>query len=74
MLSNLFRQFQDLIPDPPLQVGVVISVGTGVATVQLPGGGVIPARGAATVGARVFVRAGAIEGEAEDLPTEIIEI
>jgi len=52
----------------------VIDVATGVVTVQLPGGGLIKARGTSTVGARVFVRDDVIEGAAPSLPVEIIEI
>ena len=37
------------------------------ATITLPGGGVLQARGQATVGQRVFVRDGVIEGEAPAL-------
>jgi hypothetical protein len=73
-MRNLFRQFLDLIPDPALQVGTVQSVGNGVATLQMPGGGLLKARGDATVGQRVFVRGGAIEGLAPTLPVEVIEV
>lgn len=64
MLRNPFRQFLDLIPAHPLQVGTVASVDGGVARIALPGGGILQARGSATVGQRVFVRDGVIEGEA----------
>ena len=39
----------------------------GVATVDLPGGGRLQARGDAQAGQRVFVRNGVIEGEAPNL-------
>ena len=42
------------MPDQPLEVGEVTAIAGGVATVTLPGGGVIQARGTATVGQRVF--------------------
>lgn len=67
-MSNLFAQFKRLLPSPALQVGEVLSVEGGVATLELPGGGRIQARGDASVGARVFVRDGVIEGPAPDLP------
>ena len=54
--------------------GEVKAVDAGVATIMLPGGGVIQARGQATVGQRVFVRDGVIEGPAPDLTDEIIEV
>ena len=73
-MHNLYEQFRRLIPDPPLQAGTVIDTGSGVVTVQLPGGGLIKARGTADIGDRVFVRDEAIEGIAPSLPVEIIEV
>lgn len=73
-MHNLYEQFRQLIPDPPLQAGTVVNVGSGVITVALPGGGLIRARGNATVGQKVFVRDDAIEGIAPSLTLEIIEI
>ena len=61
-MHNLYEQFRQLIPDPPLQAGTVIDVGSGVVTVALPGGGRIKARGSAAIGQKVFVRDDAIEG------------
>lgn len=66
-MLNLYRQFMDLIPDRPLEVGDVTAVAAGVATVTLPGGGLLQARGEATVGQRVWVRDGVIEGQAPTL-------
>ena len=67
MLRNPYRVFMDLMPARPLQVGTVATVDGDVATITLPGGGVLQARGQATVGQRVFVRDGVIEGEAPAL-------
>ena len=66
-LRNPLFDFQALLPARPLQVGTVIAVTGETATVELPGGGRLQARGQATVGARVFVRDGAIEGGAPNL-------
>jgi len=74
MLRNPFARLQDLLGRPPRQAGTVASVSSGIAQITLPGGGSIAARGAATVGARVFVRDGVIEGPAPTLPVEIIEV
>lgn len=63
-----------MLPDAPLQAGIVIEVGAGVALVVLPGGGLIRARGEVTVGETVFVRDDVIEGVAPALPMEIIDI
>lgn len=73
-MSNLYRKFISLIPSPPLMVGQVIAVGGGIVTVELPGGGVIKARGQATTGQNVFVRDGVIEGPAPDLPVVTIDL
>lgn len=66
-MSNAYRQFLDLLPKRPLEVGDVTAIAAGVATITLPGGGVLQARGEATVGQRVFVRDGVIEGPAPTL-------
>ena len=71
-MSNLYRKFKALIPDAPLLVGTVIA--TTPLRVELPDGTQVPARGEATLGDRVFVRDGAIEGPAPTLPVEIIEV
>ena len=73
-MHNLYDQFRQLIPDPPLQAGTVVSVGHGVGTLGLPRGRPIPARGSAVVGQQVFVRDDAIEGIAPSLTLEVIEI
>ena len=73
-MHNLYQQFRSLLPDPPLQVGTVLATNGGVATVQMPGGGLLKARGTALVGQKVFVRDGVIEAIAPNLTLEIIEI
>ena len=52
----------------------MLSVTSGIASIELPGGGVLKARGDATTGQQVFVRGGVIEGTAPNLPVELIEI
>ena len=71
-MSNLYRKFKALIPDAPLLVGTVVA--TAPLRVELPDGTQVPARGEATLGERVFVRAGAIEGPAPTLPVDLIDI
>ena len=66
-MSNLYKQFMDLQSPRPLEVGTVAFVVNGVATIDLPGGGRLQARGSAQAGQRVFVRDGVIEGEAPSL-------
>ncbi len=71
---NVYRQFLDLMPQRPLQVATVTATDGSTCTVQLPGGGVLQVRGAATVGAQVFVRDGVIEAVAPALTLVQIEI
>lgn len=71
---NVFTKLIGLLPQRPLMVGQVVSIVDGVATVQLPGGGRLQARGTAGVGDRVFVRDNAIEGPAPVLPVVLIEV
>jgi hypothetical protein len=75
-MRNPFQQFLDLVPEPALQLGTVQSVASNVATVILPGGGLLKARGGSSdlIGRAVFVRNEVIEGLAPNLPLEIIEI
>lgn len=73
-MHNLYEQFRQLIPDPPLQAGTVVAIGSGVVTVAMPGGGLIKARGSAAIGQNVFVRDDAVEGIAPALTLELIEI
>ena len=74
MSTNLYQAFKKVFPDAPLQVGEVIAVDGDTATVELPGGGRLQARGAATVGNQVWVRDGVIEGDAPTLTLVEIEI
>jgi hypothetical protein len=73
-MTNPFVLFQSLLPRRPLEIGTVTAVETGYCTVELPGGGVLRARGQARLGDKVFVRDGAIEGEAPDLPVVTIDV
>ena len=73
-MLNPYKQFIDLLPPRPLLVGTVTAIADGVATVQLPGGATIRARGQAAVADRVFVRDGAIEGPAPILAVVPIDI
>lgn len=71
---NIFKLFKSLLPDPPLLVGDVVASDSGTVIVEMPDGGQIQALGSVSVGTRVFVRDGAVEGNAPDLPIEIIEV
>ncbi len=66
-MHNLYLEFLSLLPARPLLVGDVSATDGDIALVDLPGGGQLQARGSATIGQRVFVRDGQIEGEAPTL-------
>lgn len=74
MFKNAYTLLRELLPEPALQVGTVTATAGGVASITLPGGGLVQARGDSGVGARVFFRDGLIEGPAPSLPVEIIDI
>lgn len=63
-MSNVYRDFLNLLPKRPRYVGTVTASSATGAAVELSGGGVLYVLGQATVGQRVFVRDGAIEGPA----------
>lgn len=73
-MRNIFKEFADIFPAAPLQVGTVTGTDGAVATIELPGGGVLRARGDAPLGQRVFVRDGLIEGAAPSLPIVTFDI
>lgn len=73
-MRNVYRDFIDLLPPRPLQVGTVLSISGDVSTIQLPSGGILQARGQATVGQHVFVRDGLIEGTAPNLTVVVIAV
>lgn len=73
-MLNPYRRLLDLLPQRSQQVGTVLSISNGVATIEVPGGGRSTATGAATVGSKVFFRDGTIEGAAPNLPVEMIEV
>lgn len=73
-MLNLYGQLLGLLPQRILQVGTVLSISNGVAVIELPGGGRATARGAATVGGKVFFRDGTIEASAPNLTVALIEV
>jgi hypothetical protein len=73
-MRNPFVELLSLIPTAPLQVGEVVAAADGVATIELPDGAQVQARGEAVIGDRVFFRDGVIEGPAPTLPVELIDV
>lgn len=73
-MSNFYRRLIGLLPARPLLVGTVTAVAGGVATIELPDGGSMQARGDVAVGDHVFFRDGLVEGPAPVLTDVLIEI
>jgi hypothetical protein len=71
---NPYKALLALLPNPQPQIGTVLIVIDGVATIELPGGGRTQARGEASTNDVVFFRDGVIEGPAPSLPIELIEV
>lgn len=72
---NLYRQLRELLPEPTLTVATVAAAHTdGTVTVTYPGGSQQRVRGTGTVGVKVFVRAGQVEGQAPSLTAVTIEV
>lgn len=75
MELNVYRQLLSLLPEAPLLSGeITVQHADGTVSVELPGGGIVKARGVYASGAIVFVRDGVVEGPAPDLPYAEIEI
>lgn len=73
-MPNPYRVFKDLLPESPLLIGTVASSSGDVHVVTLIDGGMLTVRGEGTLGQRVFIRDGVIEGTAPSLTAEVIEI
>lgn len=67
MSLNPYKRLLGVLAGAPLDAGEVVSVNGDGVTVQLVGGGLVRARGEATVGSHVYVRGGVIEGPAPAL-------
>ena len=69
-MSNVFNQLKELLAPGREEIALVasVSVEDGVAVLELPGGGLIRARGTAAVDTKVFVKEGVIQGPAPNLP------
>ena len=66
-MPNLYQELKTLLAPGRVQTGKVLAYADGMATIELPGGAQIRARGDTTVGARVFVQDGVVQGSAPDL-------
>lgn len=68
-MANIWRIFSDLMPAEPMLVGTVLAhFDDDYSTIEMPGGGVIRARGTGVaIGDKAFVQGGEVRGEAPDL-------
>lgn len=73
-MNNPLTALRDLTAGPPLLVGTVIWTDGSSSRLALPGGATVMVRGGAAVGASVYHRGGAVEGEAPNLPGVDIEV
>ncbi len=73
-MHNVYQQFRQLLPDPPLQAGTVTAWAPASSRCNCPVAAILTARGDAQVGQTVFVRDDVIEGVAPSLTLEVIEI
>ncbi len=67
MAVNLWRRWKDLQSDDPILVADVVALDTGRALVQFPGGSTTWILGTGTIGGRVFVQSGKVQGDAPTL-------
>ena len=73
-MPNPLATLKQLLAGPPQQLGQVVAITGNLATIELPGGAQIKARGTAMVGQHVFEQGGQILGDAPTLPIDVIEI
>ena len=73
-MPNVFAKFREMMAPGRVQVAQVTAYADGVATLTLPGGGQVRARGKANVGGKVFVQDGVIQGPAPSLPVVVDEV
>lgn len=75
-MPNLWATFKALLPQSPLLLGQVVEHHEdGTSTVQLPDGAFMRVRGQGVEpGSKAFIRDGALEGEAPNLPTYLVEV
>lgn len=73
-MTNIWKQFESLLPDTPKFFATIAAVETGRVRVETPSGGTLFALGTGTVGEKVWVQDGKVVGEAADLVHYDIEL
>lgn len=74
MSANAYVRLARMLSGGPVKIGTVTAFSSGVAMIEYPGGAKETARGDTSVGQKVFVKDGVIQGEAPSLPVYEVEI
>lgn len=72
--SDPLSLFKALAPAEPLIYGTVSSVSGSSLVISLPGGGILRARGEATVGAHVYIKDGRVDSPAPNLGASFFDL
>ncbi|CDH46075.1 hypothetical protein [Candidatus Contendibacter odensensis] len=67
MAVNLWRRWKDLQSADPILVADVVALDSGRVLVEFPGGSTTWILGTRTIGGRVFVQGGKVQGDAPSL-------
>jgi hypothetical protein len=73
-MSNPYKRLRNLMAEPALDVGLVLSVESDGATVQLLTGGIVRVRGTATEGTHIYILGDVVVGPAPELEGVEIEV
>lgn len=73
-MKNLFKRFSDLTGRSLRTAGLCVAADFGECSIQYPGGAIVRAKGAGTVGQRYFVQDGKLDGDAPTLTPLEIEV
>jgi|Wag4MinimDraft_13_1082653.scaffolds.fasta_scaffold15321_2 hypothetical protein len=75
-MINLWKKFNNLLPQDPLLIATVAAHNSdGTSTVTWPGGGQSTVQGqSVAVGSKAFVQSNRLQGQAPDLPSYEFEV
>lgn len=73
-MFNLYKRLLNLVAGPPMDVGHVLSIEPDGVIIEVLNGAQLRIRGTAAVGDWVYVRGGAVDGPAPNLPGVEIEV
>lgn len=73
-MLNSYRAMRQLLGDGAVLVGQVSNVSSSSLVVTLDSGAKISAKGSATLGQRVYVKNGYIQGLAPSMTSQVVEV